>query len=390
MTNEGSAASLSAEEVAMFRKTLDGLLARDCGTDVVRAAEETGMSYASALWAQLAELGFLGLPFPAEDGGIAAPWEVTCLMIERLGGALAPAPIIPSIFPAGVLIARCKNPSLREAWLPHIVEGDRLVVCSVGPDPFAQTVEANATALGFELRGEVRFLPLVDAADAAVVVGRQASGESHLCLVAPVVEGFDASPSRWIDGERLWDVRLTDVPVVASAPLATEAYAEAIGLARLTHAAWMVGAGQGALDRSVAYAKERIQFGRPIGAFQALQHRMADAALQLEAARRLVKLGAATVERGGSAQLPGRAARLLAAQAFTVSARAGQQVHGGYGYAEEADIQLYYRRAARAAFILGDSTEESVEIGRLALDHPDLIGGLTGPVVDEINRIASQ
>jgi len=382
VTNQGAAANLSSEEVALILQTLGGLLASDCGSGVVRAAEERGMSYTPALWQKLAEIGFLGLPFAPEDGGIAAPWAVTCLMLERLGRVLAPAPMVPTIFPAGLLIARSGDAVLREAWLPRIIAGDSLVVSSVGPDPLTPTVQLSVGPLGPELRGEIRFLPLIEEAEAVIVVGWDANGESYLCLLAPATDGLILSAGRWIDGERLWDGKLIDVPVAVSVPIAADVLAETIGLARLAHAAWMVGAGRGALDLSVSYAKERMQFGRPIGSFQALQHRLADAALQLEAARRLVSAGAESVDRGGSAQLSGRAARLLAGQAFSFVARAGQQVHGGYGYAAEADIQLYYRRAARMAFVFGDPTEESEELGRLVLGHPDLIGGFTGRIAD--------
>jgi acyl-CoA dehydrogenase len=370
------ASALSAQEVALFRQTLTDLLADHCKWEVVRAAEASGMSYAPGLWHKLADLGFLGLGFAPEHGGIGAPWSVRCMVMEELGRNLAPAPIVPTILPAAQLIAQCGDEQLRETWLPRIIAGDCLVVSSVGPDPFTRTVHYKPGPVCAELRGELRSLPLLEAAEAVAVVAEEAGGQSHLCVIPSGDDGFISSPAHYTDGEKLWDVKLIDAPVALSAPLPVQVLSEALGLARLAHASWLVGAGQGALDRAVDYSKVRKQFGKQIGSFQALQHQMANAAMQLEAARRVVNGSAASIDAGGSAELVSRAARLLSAQAFALAARVSQQVHGGYGYAEDAEVQLYYRKSARLAFVLGDPTEETVTLGRLALGHPDLIGGI--------------
>jgi alkylation response protein AidB-like acyl-CoA dehydrogenase len=371
----------TVEEVAMLKQTLQGLLADECKPAAVRAAEPRGMSYAPDLWKRLAALGFIGLPLDSQHGGMGAPWEVTCLMQEMLGRALAPAPIVPSVFPAGLLIQSVEERAMREEWLPRIIGGECLVAASVGSEPFEEPPTATERAGGAEVRGTIRHLSLVDAAEAVAVVAVDTRGEPWLCLVSPLTDGFVPSPARWIDGERLCSAKLIDVPVASRARLRREALAEALGLSRLAHAAWMVGSGHGALDLAVAYAKERRQFGRPIGSFQALQHRMSDAALGLEAARQFVVAAARAVDGGGSAALAGVAARMLGAEAFVLAARVAQQVHGGYGYMGEADVQLYYRKAARAAFVLGESTRDCVSLGQAVLRRPELIAGLIGRTI---------
>ena len=170
------APSWSVEEVAMLKQTLQGLLVDECKPAVVRAAEQRGMSYAPDLWKQLGALGFIGLPLDPQYGGMGAPWEVTCLMQEMLGRALAPAPIVPSVFPSALLIQSVEETRIQEEWLPRIIGGECLVAAPVGSEPFGEPPTVTEGEGGAELRGTIRHLPLVEAAEAVAVVAVDTRG----------------------------------------------------------------------------------------------------------------------------------------------------------------------------------------------------------------------
>lgn len=306
------------------------LAERTVPLDRLRDVEPLG--FAPELWDRLVAVGAPGMAVPEAAGGADATLLDLALAVEALGRRLAPAPLIEHAV-AARLLARV------DALTPEVLDGARIATLAVRP-----------------ARGQVaRLVP--GGAVANLVV---AFDGVHLLAV-------DTPPGEHVPNlasAPLADRDLTGAQVVASGGLAEQLHAEALDEWRVLTAAALVGLGLGALEIAVRYVSEREQFGVPIGSFQAIQHTLADVTVALDGAQLLARKAA-----WASDGAPDRAAE-LGAMAFLFAAEQAQRAsdralhfHGGYGFMEEYDIQLYYRRAKAWAAAFADPRRE-LQIGR--------------------------
>ena len=263
-----------------------------------------------ALWRELARLGVTGLAVPLRWGGLGAnPMDVV-VACEELGHHALPGPAAESLAAVPVLLAALGDDAVCEKWLPGLASGEVVATLALPPRlPLA--VDADVAGL-------------------AVVAGAHA-----------VHEGTPGIRHRSVDGAR-WLFELSPSRELASGPAAVRACSAALEIGTLASAAQLLGAGQALLDQTVRHAGQRVQFGRPVGAFQAVQHRLADVAIGLEFARPL--LYAAAIALGSGQPTAARdvsAAKVACADAAHRAARAALQVHGAIGYTQELDLGLW-------------------------------------------------
>jgi alkylation response protein AidB-like acyl-CoA dehydrogenase len=369
------------EEQAALHATARAFLAEHSASEQVRRAMQSELGFAPELWKAIsAELGWPAVSVPEAYGGLGLGAVELAALLEAMGESLLCAPFFSSVcLGANALLVAGSDEQKRE-WLPAIAEGrTRATLAAFEPDKSWATsgIETEARSEGGDhvLSGRKRFVLDGHSADLLVVAARRAGsrGDEGLSLFAVPAEakGVERRALATLDAtRRLAEIELHGVRVPASARLGDEGTGAAaleriLELAAIALAAEQVGGAQRCLDLAVAHAKTRIQFGRPIGSFQAIQHRCADMMLQVESARSAAYYAACVAAEGG-AELPRVAslAKVYCSDAYFQCAADSLQVHGGVGFTWEYDVQLHLKRAQWTQSFLGDPTWHRERVAR--------------------------
>jgi len=332
--------------------------------------------------AKLADAGLLGCGLPEEHGGMGLDMVSYCLVMEELGKADSSVRGIVSVNNglAGKTIARWGTEEQRRAWLPGMCSGEALGCYALtepgaGSDPGSLMTRAERDGDGWVLSGSKIFITLGSWAGVALVFARTggAGPRGITCFLVPTgSEGYSARPIDGKLGLRAQDtaeVFLDRVRVPDSARLADEGGGFRVAMSaldngRISLAAGSVGIAQGCLEASLAYARDRRQFGKPLAQLQLVQELLADMAVETEAARLLAWRAAALADAGQPYTLAASQAKLYASEAAVRAANAAVQVHGGYGYVDEFPVQKYLRDARVSTLYEGTSQIQKLLIGR--------------------------
>ncbi len=344
-------------EQEMLRETVRGVCASTSPLSVVRELEDDPVGYSPDLWKQLAHLDLIGLQIPEEFGGSGMSTLESVVVYEEFGRSLAPSPHFVTSILSGGALARSGSQEQKEAWLPRIVTGEAILTPAWlepenGFGPKGIQVRAEADGDGFVLSGTKRHVAFAKAATALVVLARtgDAAEAVDLFLVDPAAPGVTLTQQLSISSDTQYRVDLDQVRVTPADRLGAPGSGwstwdwvmhDGIVLA----AAQAVGGAQYAMDITVQYAKDRQQFDKPLGAFQALAHYLADATTAVDGAEVLVHEAAWARSEGRSVAKLAPMAKLFACQTFRDVTATAQQIFGGIGFTVEFDIQLYFRRA---------------------------------------------
>lgn len=331
--------------------------------DVRKVTEdESGPGFSPELWAQIAELGWPGLTIPEEHGGAGLGWVDLTVVLEETGRSLFPSPLIATTL-AAFAIERSGSEAQQARFLPGLANGSRIGTVALAerddrPGPEGIDLEARADGRGLTLSGEKLFVQNAAAADLFVVAFR---GEQGLGLAVVDKEQAGVSTEEWpgLDlTKRLGRLVLTDVAVPAEAVLAaSDADVAALFDAGATAVtAEAIGSAEAALELTSGYAKQRIQFGRPIGTFQGVKHPLAEMYVDVESWKSLAYYAAWCIdERHADLELAVSRAKAYASECFPRIGIDGVQLHGGIGYTWEYDAQLFLKRAKWVRPIFGDA-----------------------------------
>ncbi|MEU8528948.1 MULTISPECIES: acyl-CoA dehydrogenase family protein [Streptomyces] len=370
------------DEQEEIRRTLRELLAKRSGPDEVRAAVATAAGHDPELWTQLAErLGLPGLALPEEYGGVGCGPAELALACEETGRALAPSPLLATAVLAAPLIAALGTEPQRAELLPEIAAGTLTAALAVpggslavalgltgegaeahwSGDGRAGGVQARPVRDGWTLYGEAGQVLDGHSADLLLVAahtGGFARSRTLLFLVRADADGLTRTRRTSLDDTRPQaTVELRDVPaeLLGTDPADVAGALTAAGrTAAAVVAAEAVGAAAHCLDRTVEHVRAREQFGRPVGSFQAVKHRLADLYVQLQAARSAACYAAWDAGRPGPGE-PGAAQLALAQCLETARAVTGEtiQLHGGIGFTWEHEAHLYFKRASADELLFG-------------------------------------
>ena len=351
-------------ELAELRTAVRDFLSAKSGEEQVRQVMESERGYDEAVWAQMAEqLGLQALALPAEHGGDGYGFVELAVVLEEMGRALLPSPFLSTIVLAGSALVAAGDAGAQAAHLPGIATGKTTATLAVAEaDGAWDTASLATTAIrgdkGWTLRGEKCFVLDGATADLILVVARTDEGPT-LFSVGGDAPGLTRTPLRTLDAtRRLARLDLADVPAVAvGEPGAAAAVVDRVlDLAMTALAAEQVGGARACLEASASYARERVQFGRPIGSFQAVKHKCADMLVRLQLADAAAREAADAVAGVDGAPDPGMAAavaHVVCSEAYMFVAAENIQVHGGIGFTWEHPAHLYYRRAKSSQLLFG-------------------------------------
>lgn len=360
------------DQEALRASARDVLTSRSTSA-VIRKAMKSKTGTDAALWTTIGELGWPGVAIAEEHGGLGLGLAELCILMEEMGRAVAPVPFYSTVCLAAQVVEQTEPSEARASFLAAVASGERRATLALGDgsfDPASVKVKAVLGEDGsWTFSGTALLASEAHLADDIVVVARtertgRARPQDGLSLFVVPSSALKSTPKARpsLDGtRRLADVRLGGVTVPAGALLGTQgaawpAITRGLDRAAVLLAAEGVGVASAVLDRSVAYVRERTQFDRPIGSFQAISHRCADMLLWTETARSNVYYAAWALEEGTpDAHLAAATAKAAASDAARIVASAGIQVHGGIGFTWEHDMHLFYRRAKFCEIFLGDA-----------------------------------
>jgi len=346
----------SAEQ-EMLRETVRGVCTTTSPLSVVRELEDDPTGFSPELWKQLAHLDLIGLQLPEEYGGSGMSALEGVVIYEEFGRSLAPSPHFVSSVLSGGALARAGSEAIKQEWLPRIVTGEAILSPAWlepenGFGPKGVQVRAVADADGFVLTGVKRHVAFARAATRLVVLARtgDALGDVDLFLVDPAAPGVTLTQQMTIASDSQYRVDLDGVRVsaedrIGAAGTGWSTWDAVMHEGIILAAAQAVGGAEYAMDITVQYAKDRQQFDKPLGAFQALAHYLADATTNVDGAEVLVHEAAWASSEGRSVAKLAPMAKLFACQTFRDVTATAQQIFGGIGFTVEFDIQLYFRRA---------------------------------------------
>jgi alkylation response protein AidB-like acyl-CoA dehydrogenase len=356
------------------------LLARECPHEKVRQLMETETAFDDQLWRTLADQGWTGLMIPEQYGGLGLSLVDLAAVVEEMGRACLPGPFISTLW-ASALIEAAGTDEQKAKYLDPISAGDMkatvaLLESTADWDALAVRMKAEKEGNNYRLTGRKMFVSDAGVADVILCIARAGSD----LVILPVKQGaagltVTATPA--IDATRkLYQVDFDGVLIPASEALAAdgrvlEAIDQATAISTVALAAEMLGGMQWTLETTVEYAKTRIQFGRPIGVYQAVQHQCADMLVLTESARSAVYYAAWCVsEKDPLARHAVSIAKAYCSDGSREVGNRGVQVHGGIGFTWEHDMHLYYKRAKGSEIMFGDANYHREQLAKLVVDQP--------------------
>ncbi len=361
------------EDQELLAKTAADFVAEKSPIRRMRALRDSAdpVGFSRALWKEMAELGWLGIPFPESVGGADMGLAELAVVLEALGRKLAPEPFLSSVLLGGQALLLGADEAQKRAWLPGIIAGESFLALAFQErgsryDLKRVATRAERAGNGWRLSGEKIQVLDGTVAHAFVVVARSAGGEADpdgitLFLVPSDAQGVRVERQQRVDARNaalvtFESVALADADRVGAEGRGGELVERAVDRATVGLCAEMLGSMSEAFDRTLAYLKQRQQFGAPIGSFQALQHRCAELFISIELCRSAVMAAARAVDAEGA-----EAARLVCLAKARCSDAAIQvaneaiQMHGGIGMSDEHDIGFYQKRARVAELSFGDA-----------------------------------
>ena len=360
-----------SDEQEEFRRVVRRFLEDQSPPSEVRRLMETPEGCDPAVWEQLSrELGLPAVHIPEEYGGQGFSFVELCIATEEMGRALLCGPWFASVVLAANAILEGATETRRKELLPGIAAGETVATLAVAEpsgrwDAEGVALTAESADGAFRLDGEKSYVLDGHSADLIVVVARApgSSGDDGLSFftVAGDADGLERRPLATVDATRKQaSLRFSGVrgELLGELGAGGPALARTLDLAAIALANESVGGAQKVLEESVEYAKTRVQFGRPIGSFQAITHKGADMLLDVELARSAACYAAAAVAEGDE-EVPALAslAKAFASDVYMKAAAENIQIHGGVGFTWEHDAHLYFKRAKSSEVFLGDPSQ---------------------------------
>jgi alkylation response protein AidB-like acyl-CoA dehydrogenase len=360
------------EEQEMLRTSARDFLEKECPKSLVKEMAEDEKGYTPELWRKMAELGWMGLAFPDEYDGMGMSFLDLVVLLEEMGHACLPGPFFSTVILGGFTILEAGNEEQKKEFLPKISSGDLILTVALTEpsakyDPASITVKAVPDKDEYIISGTKLFVENAHIADYIICVTRTKDaptgrGEEGitLFLVDGRSPGISTTLLKTIAGDKQCEIIFDNVRVPKKNMLGEldkgwGVVEKMLEKATVALCAQMIGGAQAALDMSIAYAKERIQFGRPIGSFQAIQHYCANMVTDVDGSKFITYEAAWKLSEGLPATMEVSMAKAWVSEAYRRVALLGHQIHGGIGFCMDHDMPLYFKRAKAAEPTFGDA-----------------------------------
>ena len=371
------------EDQVMLKDAAAGLLSSKATVSHLRklrdSEDETGFD--PALWREMSEMGWAGMAIPEAYGGLGYGYTGLGLVLEQAGRNLSASPLESSVLVAATTLAELGTESQKEQWLPEIASGEKVLTLALQENahhaPLRTGVRATRDGDDYVLEGSKCFVADAHIADAFIVIARsqgRAGAEHGLSafLVEAGTPGVHIERRHLVDSRNSGAIELRDVHVSESNRLGDEGsvwtgLSHSLDIANTGVAALLLGIATEVFERTVAYLKERRQFGQLIGSFQGLQHRAAHLFAELELSRSIVLQALQAID-SGDAELPllASAAKAKLCEVATLATNEGIQMHGGIGMTDEHDIGFFIKRARVLQHQFGDYNYHLDRFARLS------------------------
>ena len=334
------------------------------------------------VWASMAELGWAGIPFPEQFGGLDFGYKGLGVVTEETGRTLAASPLFASVWVCGTALNIGASDAQKTALLPRIATGELLLALALEEshrhDPYGVAMAAAPSENGYALNGKKTFVLDGHVADKLVVAARTSGsgGERDgitLFLVDADAPGVEVTRTTMVDSRNAANITFANAQAGADAVIGevgkgADVLDPTLDIARIGIAAEMLGSTQECFDRTIAYLKEREQFGVPIGSFQALKHRAANMFCEIELSKSVVLEALTALDEKREAEEVAKLASLAKAkvgETFHTVSREGIQMHGGIGMTDEFDIGFFIKRSAVTEQTFGDVNYHRNRYGEL-------------------------
>jgi len=354
------------EAQQMLKNSAREFLDAECPDTLVREMELDERGYTPELWGKLAEQGWLGLIFPERYGGVGLTFLDLSILLEEMGRAMLPGPFFSTVVLGGMAIMDAGSEEQKQEYLPRIAEGQIIVTLAL-TEPSARwdaagvQLTATPSGDGYVLNGTKLFVPNAHISDYLVVAARTGTGAEDVTLfiVPRETNGVTQTLLQTIASDRQSEIVFDDARLPGSAVLGKvnagwATVARVLDWGAIGKCAEMSGGGQKVLDITVDYVKQRTQFGRPIGSFQAIQHHCANMATDVEGSRYITYQAAWRLSEGLPAKREVAMAKAWVSDAYRRVCALGHQSHGAIGFTKEHNMQLFSRRAKAAELAFGD------------------------------------
>ena len=366
----------------MLKNSAREFLSQECPLTLVREMEEHELGYTDELWRQVVSLGWTGLVFPEQYGGTGGDFIDLAVLLEEMGRSLLPAPFFSTVLLGGLTVLDAGTDAQKQDIIPGICDGRLRLTLALTEDsatlePWGVTLTATQDGQDYRLNGTKLFVPDAHVADTMLVVARTSAGADPsegitLFLVPGNSPGVSVSQLKTVACDRQCEVTLNDVRVPAGSVLGEVGAGWPIVQRTLQRAIAgkcleMLGGADAVLDMTVEYVKQRTQFGRPVGSFQAVQHHCSNMATDVEGSRHIAYQAAWRISEGLPAQREVAMAKAWVSGAYQRVCSTAHQCHGAIGFTKEHNLQLYTRRAKVQELSYGDVNYHK----ELALQHID-------------------
>ncbi|MBM3148912.1 MAG: acyl-CoA dehydrogenase [Chloroflexi bacterium] len=358
------------EQQEMLRRSARDFLQKECPKQLVRQLDASDSGYSPELWRKMAELGWLGLAFPEEYGGNGGSFLDLAVLLEEMGYNILPGPFFSTVVLGGLAILAAGSEQQKKSLLPKIATGELLLTLAL-TEPSAKydaaSIKTTATAQNDEyvINGTKLFVPDANVAHYILCVARtqpKKNTEDGLTvfLVDSKSPGIKCTLLKTLARDKQCEVVFDNVHVpreniIGKLNKGWPIVSDIIQKATVAKCAEMVGGAQAALEMSVKYAKERVQFNRPIGSFQAIQHYCANMVTDVDGSRFITYKAAWKVSEGLPATYDVAVAKAWTGEAYARVTLLAHQIFGAIGFTMDHDMHLYYRRAKAGEIAFGDS-----------------------------------
>jgi alkylation response protein AidB-like acyl-CoA dehydrogenase len=360
-----------SEEQVMLKTSARDFLEKECPKKLVRQMIDDERGYSPELWKKMADLGWQGLVFPEQYGGVGSSFLDLAVLLEEMGRALVPGPFLSTVVHCGRPIALFGTDEQKHNYLQGIASGELIFTLAHtetngGLEAKDIATEAVPSGQDYIINGTKMFVPDAHVADYFLCVAHTSKGPGSeegisLFIVDARSEGIEVEILKTITGEKLCEVTFKEVKVPQKAMLGEPGKGWSImrrilDEAEVAESAWMSGGARWVLETCIDYACKRIQFGVPIGSFQAIQHKCANMAMEVEGATSVTYYAAwAVSENDPQLTLAASTVKAWCSEAYKHAAVEGIQIHGGIGYTWDHDMHLYLKRAKSSEVAFGDA-----------------------------------